>query len=475
MDRWSGVLKIQLYPNSSTIYRVAASLGLSSSHKNLVVPSGNAVFFSGDRVEGTENPVIERLSDPQTIAEILVSKFGGSINAFVVEASIFNGPFAVYKDFIPSVNENGEPKSYDATGFPASTTLVLLLSKFLAEAKNVIMGKQKEPYHLTESSSLFSCKPKTALLGFSKGGIVLNQLLTEFAFSSELRPTAMNVGGLATNEFERIVPTSKEHLFNSLSEIHYVDVGLNTKGAYLSDGEVVGRICEQIAQRAFGIRFVLHGTPRQWCDERRIWIREEKNALLGLLMKGARMDMTGKLQFRERLYFPHRLRDLQMHFEIIDVIDGLPKAQMLSLVMGTLHRQFIEKDIKSFEEFHTAILDIFSTVNSALPGKHYDVPFPKEVEACFNEWKAASESEKKKIFIDFMKKKVSLSRLDDSTLITGIVTPPAAMAAKRAGESLPQLKLIKTIPDVIFVPTATIVALVSVKLSRKMFLGNMAT
>ncbi|GFQ06542.1 hypothetical protein PHJA_002798200 [Phtheirospermum japonicum] len=155
---------------------------------------------------------------------------------------------------------------------------------------------------------------------------------------------------------------------------------------------------------------------------------------------------------------------------------GLPTAQMLSLVMGTLHRQFIEKDIKSLEEFHIAILDIFSTVNSALPGKHYDVPSPKEVEACFHEWKAvANESEKKKIFIEFMKRKVNLSKLDDSTLVTGIVTPPAAMAAKRAGESLPQLKLIKAIPDVIFVPSATIIALVSVKLSRKMFLGNMAS
>ncbi|KAL3613691.1 hypothetical protein CASFOL_041765 [Castilleja foliolosa] len=498
MDRWIGVLKIQLNPNSSTFYRVAASLCLSSSPKNLAVPSGNAIFFSGDRVEGTENPVIERLSDPQAIAEILVSKFGGSINAFVVEAPVFNGPFAVYKDFIPSVNENGEPKSYDATEFPASTSLVLLLSKFLAEAKNVILGKQKEPYE-TDSSSSFSCKPKTALLGFSKGGIILNQLISEFAQPTKTQAQAQS----NTSEFERIIPTSIDRLFKSLAEIHYVDVGLNTKVAYINDKDVIGRVSEKIASRDFGIRFVFHGTPRQWFDERRVWIRKEKDVLVGLLKAGARRDdMMGKLQFRERLYFPHQLADLQMHFEIIDVMDpktdniivlalhqnisrmgmfmsfmgkGLPTAQMLSLVMGTLHRQFIEKDIKNLQEFHIAILDIFSTVNSALPGKHYDVPSPKEVEACFQEWKEANESEKRKIFIDFMKRKVSLSRLDDSTLITGIVTPPAAMAAKRAGESLPQLKLIKMIPDVIFVPSATIMALVSVKLSRKMFLGNMAS
>ncbi|CAA0842740.1 Unknown protein [Striga hermonthica] len=306
-------LSDELNPNSSSFYRVAASLGLSSSPKNLAVPSRNAIFFSGDRVEGTGNPVIERLSDLKTIAEVLVSKFGGSVNAFVVEASVFNGPFAVYKDFVPSVNDHGEPESYDATGFPASTSLVLLLSKFLAEAKNIILGKQNESYQ-AETSTSHSLKPKTTLLGFSKGGIILNQLITEFAFSQ--LPIE-----LSKKEFEHIIPTSKEHLLNSISEIHYVDVGLNSKGAYLDSKDVIDRISERVSKRNFGIRFILHGTPRQWRDERRIWIRMEKDALLRLLKGAASKDVFGKLKFRERLYFPHRLPDLQMHFEIIDFID----------------------------------------------------------------------------------------------------------------------------------------------------------
>lgn len=99
----------------------------------------------------------------------------------------------------------------------------------------------------------------------------------------------------------------------------------------------------------------------------------------------------------------------------------------------------------------------------------------RNLQACFLEWKSASESEKKRVFVDFMKKGVNPSKLDDSTLITGLVTPPAAMAAKRAGESVPQLKLIKAIPDVLFVPSATVLALMSVKVSRKMFLGHVAS
>lgn len=97
------------------------------------MPSANAIFFSGDRVEGTGNPVIERLSDSRNIAEILVSKLGASVNAWVVEASVFNGPFAVYREFIPSVNSWGEPRSYDPNGFPASSSTFLLISKCLEE------------------------------------------------------------------------------------------------------------------------------------------------------------------------------------------------------------------------------------------------------------------------------------------------------------------------------------------------------
>ncbi len=82
--------------------------------------------------------MIERLSNLQKIAEILVSKFGGSVNAWVIEASIFNGPFAVYRDFIPSVNRWGEPKSYSPAGFPASTSTISLLSNCLKEVCNFI-------------------------------------------------------------------------------------------------------------------------------------------------------------------------------------------------------------------------------------------------------------------------------------------------------------------------------------------------
>ncbi|KAG2244755.1 hypothetical protein Bca52824_093408 [Brassica carinata] len=148
---------------------------------------------------------------------------------------------------------------------------------------------------------------------------------------------------------------------------------------------------------------------------------------------------------------------------------GVPPTQMMNMVMGSLYKQFTKKAINNFDDFHVAVLDIFNNFNSALPGRHFDLPTPDEIKACFLGWKEAKdEEEKKKVFTEFIAKKVKPSKLDDVTMITGIASPPAAMAAKRAGENVPQLKFIKLIPDVIFVPTVTILAIVSAKLSRRM-------
>ncbi|XP_028095380.1 uncharacterized protein LOC114295347 isoform X2 [Camellia sinensis] len=139
---------------------------------------------------------------------------------------------------------------------------------------------------------------------------------------------------------------------------------------------------------------------------------------------------------------------------------GLPSTQMFNYAMGTVYDQLMEKEINDFEDFHKSLLDLFS----------------KNKQACFTKWKGvADEKERKKVFIEFMRKEVKICKLDNTTLIVGLVMPPAAMGVKRAGESVPQLSLIKTIPDVVFVPSITVLALVSAKLSRRIFSGNAAS
>ncbi|GAU16480.1 hypothetical protein TSUD_167120 [Trifolium subterraneum] len=155
---------------------------------------------------------------------------------------------------------------------------------------------------------------------------------------------------------------------------------------------------------------------------------------------------------------------------------GLSTSQVLSLIMNKLYKQFVEKDIKEFEAFHVAFLDTFNTVNMAIPGKHYDAPSYKDVKNIFEQWKEDNEEARKKMFTDFMNKNVNLNKVDESMIITGIVAPPAAMVVKRTGQTtLPQLKFMNAIPDVVFVPSATVLALIAVKILRLMFIGNTTT
>ncbi|KAB2595193.1 pentatricopeptide repeat-containing protein [Pyrus ussuriensis x Pyrus communis] len=97
------------------------------------------------------------------------------------------------------------------------------------------------------------------------------------------------------------------------------------------------------------------------------------------------------------------------------------------------------------------------------------------IQAMFTRWKNARVQDRRNIFNQFMKENVRLSKVDNATVITGVVTPPVAMAAKRAGEGVPQLKMIKAIPDVVFVPSATVLALISVKIYKRIFTGKNAS
>lgn len=314
MERWSGVLKIPLYPGSTYRCRIAASLCVSPHSKELIVPSANAICFLGDRVEGTGNSVIERLSNLQRVADILVSKFGASVNAWVIEASDFYGPFAVYKGFLPSVNSWGEPQSYDPTGFPASTSLSTVLLNYLDEVKTAAV-KERCRSHLAIAPTSYT--PDTYVLGFSKGGTVVNQLLAELG-SSEANP--MEDPSSHSLSINQIVPCSKAALLNSIVQIHYLDVGLNSAGAYITDASTIENVRKRVTQREKGLRVSLHGTPRQWSDKWRPWIHMEK-VILARLLECEVVRSGEKLQVCERLYFSDRNPDLQMHFEIIDKFD----------------------------------------------------------------------------------------------------------------------------------------------------------
>jgi hypothetical protein len=114
-----------------------------------------------------------------------------------------------------------------------------------------------------------------------------------------------------------LVPPSATDVLSSISEYHYVDVGLNCAGAYITDREIIREIANYMLRTNNNLRFALHGTPRQWSDPNRIWIRKEKDKML----RDEAQRCEGRLVPNEKIYFDGRPRSLRMHFEILEAMD----------------------------------------------------------------------------------------------------------------------------------------------------------
>lgn len=287
--------------------------------------------------------MIERLSDAAHLAGVLAGKLPGEANAWVVDAACFAGPFAVYRELVPTVDAAGDPKGYDPTGFPAAAGVANILARSIGEIQNQFPGLSAKDsagnQHLPAALPSYHPPARTIILGFSKGGVVVNQLVTELsrwasgstnpaAAADVPRPAAAGPGPPphpTQNDLLLLgAPTrSSDDLLSSISELHYVDAGLNRAGSYVADRAVMGRIREHVVRRAGDktrLRFALHGTPRQWCDPSRPWIREEKDAMVQVLADEARRS-EGRLVLSEKLYFEGRPRSLLMHFEVLEAMD----------------------------------------------------------------------------------------------------------------------------------------------------------
>ena len=110
-------------------------------------PSRNVIFYVGDRVEGTDNSEIERLSQPKNIASILVSKLGPSVNAWIIEPSHYKSSFACYENLLPSLTPSGEPEGYNPKGLPAARSTLSLLQNCLAQVPKSIFSSPN-PVHI---------------------------------------------------------------------------------------------------------------------------------------------------------------------------------------------------------------------------------------------------------------------------------------------------------------------------------------
>ena len=165
--------------------------------------------------------------------------------------------------------------------------------------------------------------PRTLLFGFSKGGVVLNQLLSEIAFFEEQNERIVDQNTQEQLQSKVLFPGSIRDLLKSIHEVHYIDVGLNCPGAYLTDKNILEKVVKFAASGSGSgpsLRIVFHGTPRQWKDRDRSWIAHEKETCITLLSMLAK-TYGDKVWISEKLYFEGECPSLRMHFRILECFD----------------------------------------------------------------------------------------------------------------------------------------------------------
>ncbi|GIL73079.1 hypothetical protein Vretifemale_3298, partial [Volvox reticuliferus] len=291
------------------------------------------VFFEGDQIldDYTRDLLGLELWSPESHLTTLWSQLGSETSVLVVmPTTVAIGGQGCYGNFLAAMTAAGDPQGFKPQGCRATTHLGAILS-----ACGYCCGCQDRAG--MDSSGASQSKPAIAgigLVGFSKGAVVVNQLLAEMAWREE----SLDVGAEASSALGPKVEESEPKpyqdkcwlpsaarpklppvavLLDSIHAIHFLDAGLNCQGVHLTDARMIALLGKRHSRWPLVVH--LHGTPRQWADRRRPWIVHERDRFLGLLRE------FGVPAFIHH-YFAGQPPSLRQHFDVIRhvrlVMDG---------------------------------------------------------------------------------------------------------------------------------------------------------
>ncbi|XP_046464113.1 mitochondrial protein C2orf69 homolog isoform X1 [Daphnia pulex] len=242
-------------------------------------PASVVVFFGGDVQDYPENMKSHRDHgvyveyNLEAVAEILASKFKSSFICVIRPAKVELKTFSCFSNFV-TCNDIGSP-----THLPNHNALLHLTTLLLSVAEQT-------------GHSEVGCESPLTIMGFSKGCVVLNQLLHEFHYFHHL-------------------PVDKESHINALMgrirKMVWLDGGHSGgKDTWVTSSNVLSSL------QSTGIAVDIHVTPYQVNDDRRPWIGKEEKQFHTLLKK------LGVVLFR-KVHFAEEPPSLDNHFLLLKI------------------------------------------------------------------------------------------------------------------------------------------------------------
>ncbi|XP_012287205.1 UPF0565 protein C2orf69 [Orussus abietinus] len=191
------------------------------------------------------------------------------------------GVFACYDNFVPG-NKYGVPT------FSSSLDALKHLEKLLLSVSTYLASQDTSQGiypHDIERAEL-------VLMGFSKGCVVLNQILHEFH----------------TLHTQQIVDKNLKEFVERIKDMAWLDGGhCGKKDTWITNKSIL----ESFSKLKINVH--VHVTPQQVRDEHRPWIRKEEESFCNILQR------LGVL-VEHSLHYENDQRSLEMHFDVLAAI-----------------------------------------------------------------------------------------------------------------------------------------------------------
>ncbi|KAG7390688.1 hypothetical protein PHYPSEUDO_007150 [Phytophthora pseudosyringae] len=243
----------------------------------------NVIFFPGDvqdfKAAMVDGPFAD-YSDYayEAVAELLSDKFGDTCNVWVVRPSRFkHGAYSSFDNFV-STNEYGAATTYDPTAYASKHLASLMQNTQVTLRRQGVNVSTALPMHL---------------LGFSKGGIVLNQLVTElvrYSFNKKRSNSGQVRQGSAF--------ASTRQFFSAINSIHWLDSGNGSLENAMPTEETALSVLSRYEQ----LRLFVHVTPYQYEARQRPWIKSEVNTFVNKMnLLGANIQLIMYVQIESAI------------------------------------------------------------------------------------------------------------------------------------------------------------------------------
>jgi hypothetical protein len=265
--------------------------------------NGVVLFFGGDSVDAADAPPdVVRLQAPAAQAAAVQTRWP-QCAVVCVTPSRHEAGFACYDRFLPATTRAGDPLGTPPAGLPALSQAGSLLEAGRWPAATAGEAEAGAGAPASASPALW---PPTRVVGFSKGGTIISQMLAELAAVGQAR-----AGGdaAALAALEGAHPAALR-LAASIQSLVYIDSGLNCRGSHCTDPGVAAGVA-RLGPPPPSLE--IHGTARQWGDARRPWLADEA-ARCARAFEGAGVPV------RKEEHPPGAVgAGLASHFRVIDV------------------------------------------------------------------------------------------------------------------------------------------------------------